>query len=115
MSRSHDVLGSVLNSPLHTTARVRAEPANLTPQRFGASTSSAKGARCAACIEMQGLIYVQSGGKNITRRFLLSSHPKGGTAMNMVEIIEKKKLGQPLTAEDIDFFVAGAATGSVPD
>ncbi|MBO5500883.1 MAG: thymidine phosphorylase, partial [Clostridia bacterium] len=35
--------------------------------------------------------------------------------MNMVEIIEKKKLGQPLTAEDIDFFVAGAATGSVPD
>ena len=33
----------------------------------------------------------------------------------MVQIIEKKKLGQALTAEEIDFFVAGAATGSVPD
>jgi pyrimidine-nucleoside phosphorylase len=33
----------------------------------------------------------------------------------MVQIIEKKKLGQALTAEEIDFFVAGAANGSVPD
>ena len=35
--------------------------------------------------------------------------------MNMVQIIEKKKLGGALTAEEIDFFVAGAANGSVPD
>ena len=35
--------------------------------------------------------------------------------MNMVPIIEKKKLGHALSAEEIDFFVNGAATGSVPD
>ncbi len=35
--------------------------------------------------------------------------------MNMVQIIEKKKLGQTLTAEEINFFVGGAATGSVPE
>ncbi len=35
--------------------------------------------------------------------------------MNMVSIIEKKKLGQVLTKEEIDFFVAGAADGSIPD
>ena len=35
--------------------------------------------------------------------------------MNMVPIIEKKKLGQVLSAEEIDFFVNGAATGNVPD
>ncbi len=33
----------------------------------------------------------------------------------MVQIIEKKKLGEALTADEINFFVAGAATGSVPD
>ncbi len=35
--------------------------------------------------------------------------------MKMVEIIEKKKLGQALTKEEISFFVAGAADGSIPD
>ena len=35
--------------------------------------------------------------------------------MNMVSIIEKKKLGQVLSKEEIDFFVAGAADGSIPD
>ncbi len=35
--------------------------------------------------------------------------------MNMVEIITKKKLGQILTDEEIDFFVQGAATKSIPD
>ncbi len=35
--------------------------------------------------------------------------------MNMVSIIEKKKLGQVLTKEEIEFFVAGAADGSIPD
>jgi len=35
--------------------------------------------------------------------------------MNMVSIIEKKKLAQQLTKEEIDFFVNGAADGSVPD
>ena len=35
--------------------------------------------------------------------------------MNMVSIIEKKKLGQALSNEEIDFFVAGAADGSIPD
>lgn len=35
--------------------------------------------------------------------------------MNMVQIIEKKKLGQSLTQQEIAFFVNGAATGSVPD
>ena len=35
--------------------------------------------------------------------------------MNMVSIIEKKKLGQVLTREEIDFFVSGAADGSIPD
>ena len=35
--------------------------------------------------------------------------------MNMVELIEKKKLNQPLTKEEIQFFVAGAADGSIPD
>ena len=32
--------------------------------------------------------------------------------MNMVEIIEKKKFGQALSAEEIDYFVQGAADGS---
>ena len=35
--------------------------------------------------------------------------------MNMVSIIEKKKLGLPLTKDEIAFFVAGAADGSIPD
>ena len=35
--------------------------------------------------------------------------------MNMVAIIEKKKLGLVLTEEEIKFFVAGAADGSIPD
>ena len=35
--------------------------------------------------------------------------------MNMVEIITKKKLGQELSAQEIGYFVQGAATGSVPD
>jgi len=35
--------------------------------------------------------------------------------MNMVSIIEKKKLGHVLSKEEIDFFVAGAADGSIPD
>lgn len=35
--------------------------------------------------------------------------------MNMVEIIEKKKLGQVLSKNEIEFFVAGAADGSIPD
>jgi len=35
--------------------------------------------------------------------------------MNMVEIITKKKLGQELSAQEIEYFVQGAATGSVPD
>ena len=35
--------------------------------------------------------------------------------MNMVEIIEKKKFGQSLSAEEIDYFVKGAADGSIPD
>lgn len=35
--------------------------------------------------------------------------------MNMVEIIEKKKLGQQLSKEEIEFFVNGAADGSIPD
>ncbi|MBE5796586.1 MAG: thymidine phosphorylase [Clostridiales bacterium] len=35
--------------------------------------------------------------------------------MNMIEIITKKKLGQPLTREEITFFARGAADGSIPD
>ena len=35
--------------------------------------------------------------------------------MNMVSIIEKKKLGQELTKEEIEFFAFGAADGSIPD
>ena len=35
--------------------------------------------------------------------------------MNMVEIITKKKLGQELNAEEIRFFVQGAAEKSLPD
>lgn len=35
--------------------------------------------------------------------------------MNMVSIIEKKKLGQALSKEEIEFFVSGAADGSIPD
>lgn len=35
--------------------------------------------------------------------------------MNMVEIIEKKKLAQALTQQEIAYFVNGAATGSIPD
>ncbi len=35
--------------------------------------------------------------------------------MNMVDIIVRKKLGQELTQEEIDFFVEGAADQTVPD
>lgn len=35
--------------------------------------------------------------------------------MNMIEIITRKKLGQPLTYEEIAFFTRGAADGSIPD
>ena len=35
--------------------------------------------------------------------------------MNMVEIIEKKKLGKALSEEEIVCFVRGAADGSIPD
>ena len=35
--------------------------------------------------------------------------------MNMVEIITKKKLGQALTAQEIDYFVQGAARQTIPD
>ena len=35
--------------------------------------------------------------------------------MNMVEIIEKKKFGKALSADEIDYFVKGAADGSIPD
>ena len=35
--------------------------------------------------------------------------------MNMVEIIEKKKLGQTLSQQEITFFVNGAADGGIPD
>ncbi len=40
---------------------------------------------------------------------------KGAQRMNIIDIIEKKKLGEPLTAEDIDFFVQGAAREQVKD
>ena len=35
--------------------------------------------------------------------------------MDMISVIEKKKLGKELTQEEIEYFVQGAATGSVPD
>ena len=35
--------------------------------------------------------------------------------MNMVEMIGKKKLGQTLTDGEIDYFVQGAANGSIPE
>ncbi|MBQ8202200.1 MAG: thymidine phosphorylase [Clostridia bacterium] len=35
--------------------------------------------------------------------------------MNMIEIITKKKLGQPLSREEITCFALGAADGSIPD
>lgn len=35
--------------------------------------------------------------------------------MNIVPIIEKKKLGQTLSEEEIQYFVMGAADGSIPD
>ncbi|MBE5779337.1 MAG: thymidine phosphorylase [Clostridiales bacterium] len=35
--------------------------------------------------------------------------------MNIISIIEKKKLCQPLTKEEIEFFVNGAADGSIPE
>ncbi len=35
--------------------------------------------------------------------------------MNMVDIITRKKLGQALTAQEIDYFVQGAATQTIPD
>ena len=35
--------------------------------------------------------------------------------MNMVELIGKKKLGQALTREEIDYFARGAADGTIPD
>lgn len=35
--------------------------------------------------------------------------------MNMVDIITKKKLGQALTAREIDYFIQGAAKQTIPD
>ena len=35
--------------------------------------------------------------------------------MNMLQILEKKKLGMELTKEEITFFAQGAADGSIPD
>ncbi|MBR4081772.1 MAG: thymidine phosphorylase, partial [Clostridia bacterium] len=35
--------------------------------------------------------------------------------MNMIEIITKKKLGQPLTREEITYFALGAADSSIPE
>ena len=35
--------------------------------------------------------------------------------MNMVEMIGKKKLGMALSDAEIDYFVQGAATGSIPE
>lgn len=35
--------------------------------------------------------------------------------MRMVDIIQKKKAGQPLTAEEIRFFIKGYTAGSIPD
>ena len=35
--------------------------------------------------------------------------------MNMISIITKKKLGQALSREEIDYFVAGAAQKTLPD
>ncbi|MEG2718231.1 MAG: pyrimidine-nucleoside phosphorylase, partial [Clostridia bacterium] len=35
--------------------------------------------------------------------------------MNMIEIIEKKKLNQVLTEQEISFFIGGAADGTIPD
>ena len=35
--------------------------------------------------------------------------------MNMVSIIEKKKLNRPLSKEEIEYFVNGAADGSIPE
>jgi len=35
--------------------------------------------------------------------------------MHMIDVITRKKLGQALTREEIEFFVKGAADGSVPD
>lgn len=36
-------------------------------------------------------------------------------AVNMISIIEKKKLNRPLSKEEIAFFVRGAADGSIPE
>ncbi len=35
--------------------------------------------------------------------------------MNMIDIIQQKKLGEKLSKEEIDFFVQGAGNGSIPD
>ncbi len=35
--------------------------------------------------------------------------------ISMVDIIEKKKLGEELTKEEIDFWIAGLVTGKIPD
>jgi pyrimidine-nucleoside phosphorylase len=35
--------------------------------------------------------------------------------MNIVDIIEKKKKGDPLTSEEIDYFVQGYSKGTIPD
>lgn len=35
--------------------------------------------------------------------------------MNIIQIIEKKKLGNTLTREEITFFIAGATNGTIPD
>ena len=44
-----------------------------------------------------------------------SKPTEGGTAMNMVDIILKKKAGGELNEEEIRFFARGAADGSIPD
>ena len=40
---------------------------------------------------------------------------KKGQRMDILSIIEDKKLGRPLSREQIEFFVRGAADGSLPD
>jgi pyrimidine-nucleoside phosphorylase len=41
--------------------------------------------------------------------------PEGGIAVNMLEILSKKRHGQALTGEEIGFFVRGVTDGSLPD
>ena len=35
--------------------------------------------------------------------------------MDIIRIIEKKKLSEPLTQQEIAFFINGAAAGTIPD